>query len=54
MSFTANKRLIQPYLNLAWLLLAMHIVPQDTPTFKTKMLCLARIEGRVKHLLLLY
>ena len=28
--------------------------PYDTPTFKTKALCLASIEGRAKRLLLLH
>ena len=52
-----HKWLIQPYLSLIWLLLATYIaifIPYNTPTFKTKALHLASIEGWVKRLLLLY
>ena len=49
--------LIQPYLSLLWLQLATNFVvfhPCDTPTFKTKALCLVSTEGRPKRLLLLH
>ena len=51
------KWLIQLYLSLLWLLLAMHFVifhPYDTLTYKTKTFRLASTKGWVKRLLLLY
>ena len=51
------KQIIQPYLSLLWLQLAMHLDIFhifDTPTFKTKALRFISNEGQVKRLLLLY
>ena len=49
------KRIIQSYLSLLWLQLAMHFAifhTHDTPTFKTEALRLVCNEGQVKRLLL--
>ena len=48
---------LRSYLSLCYLQLVTHFaifLTYDTPTFKTKVLCLVSNEGRVKHLVLLY